>query len=134
MCIWWNKVIFENDFQRPFNAISVVLKMVEDIAKCIHHSMNSRLEDAICIGWKRPREWWTKLNCDGAYQDTQTMIQCGGLMRRSCGRWLTLCSRKIGICDDFSTGIWGYTYVCSLLGYMVSTILRWKMTQKLQLT
>lgn len=124
ICIWRNKVIFEDDFQRPFNAISIVLEMVEDINNCNHCPMNIRLEDAIFIGWERPREWWAKLNCDGAYEDTQMIIRCGGLTRHFYGRWLIVYSRKIGTWDTLSAKMWGCTWVCSLLGDVVSVVFK----------
>ena len=61
---WRNKTIFEDDFQRPNDPTYVIIKMVEDIDKCIHHPLNIRHYDTIFIGWKRPREGWIKLNCD----------------------------------------------------------------------
>ncbi|KAK2441944.1 TMV resistance protein N [Trifolium repens] len=121
---WRNKTIFEDDFQRPNDPTYVIIKMVEDIDMCIHHPLNIRHYDTIFIGWKRPREGWIKLNCDGAYKDSLGLAGCGGLFRDSDGRWIKGYSRKLGTC----------TWECSLLGDMVSIIFKWKVTQKVWLT
>jgi hypothetical protein len=121
---WRNKTIFEDDFQRPNDPTYVIIKMFEDIDKCIHHPLNIRHYDTIFIGWKRPREGWIKLNCDGAYKDSLGLAGCGGLFRDSDGRWIKGYSRKLGTC----------TWECSLLGDMVSIIFKWKVTQKVWLT
>jgi ribonuclease HI len=104
---WRNKTIFEDDFQRPNDPTYVIIKMVEDIDKCIHHPLNIRHYDTIFIGWKRPREGWIKLNCDGAYKDSLGLAGCGGLFRDSDGRWIKGYSRKIGTCDALSAEMWG---------------------------
>ncbi|PNX66909.1 ribonuclease H, partial [Trifolium pratense] len=102
-----NKSIFEDDFQRPSNPTYTILKMVDDIDNCNHHSMNISHGNTVFIGWKKPQEGWVKLNCDGAYKDTLELAGCGGLLRDSNGRWLTGYSRKIGTCDALSAEMWG---------------------------
>ncbi|KAK2452886.1 TMV resistance protein N [Trifolium repens] len=92
--LWWkwrNKTIFEDNFQCPNDPTYV----------------NIRHYDTIFIGWKRHREGWIKLNCDGAHKDSLGLVVCGGLFRNSDGRWIKGYSRKIGTCDALSDEMWG---------------------------
>jgi hypothetical protein len=53
--------------------------MVDDIDKYTRHPLKIRLCDTIFIGWKRPREVWIKLNCNGAFKKSLGLDGCGGL-------------------------------------------------------
>ncbi|PNX76496.1 ribonuclease H [Trifolium pratense] len=102
-----NQTISEDDFQRQTDPTYMIIKMVEDIDKCIHHILNIRQCDTIFIGWRSPREGWIKLNCDGAYKDSFDLAGCGGLFRKSDDRLIKGYSRKIGTYDAFSAEMWG---------------------------
>ncbi|CAJ2653897.1 unnamed protein product [Trifolium pratense] len=81
--------------------------MVDDIDNYTRHPLNTRRCDTIFIGWKRPREGWIKLNCDGAFKNSLGLAGCGGLFRNSGGRWIKGYARKIGTCDALSAEMWG---------------------------
>ncbi|GAU25598.1 hypothetical protein TSUD_260320 [Trifolium subterraneum] len=81
--------------------------MVDDIDNCTRHPLNIRRCDSIFIGWKRPREGWIKLNCDGAFRNSLGLAGCGGLFRDSDGRWIQGYARKIGTCDALCVEMWG---------------------------
>ncbi|PNX66091.1 hypothetical protein L195_g054901 [Trifolium pratense] len=107
--------------------------MVEDIDKYTQHPVIIHQCNTISIGWKRYREGWIKLNCDGAYKDSlgasstyvvgffRTWRVDGSKDTRGELELVTLSPRKCGEC----------TWESSLLGNKVSANFKQKITQKL---
>jgi ribonuclease HI len=106
---WRNKTIFEADFIRPNNPISLIWRFVQDIEDCNLELVRKgpKLNEIIYIGWKRPQEGWIKLNSDGACKDMGVIAGCGGLFRDSDGRWIKGYTKKIGACDALHAEMWG---------------------------
>ncbi|GAU18198.1 hypothetical protein TSUD_249000 [Trifolium subterraneum] len=63
--------------------------------------------ETIFIGWRKHREGWVKLNCDGSQNDRLGLAGCGGLLRNSDDNWLKGYSRKLGNCDALHAEMWG---------------------------
>nr|ABD32321.2 Ribonuclease H [Medicago truncatula] len=106
---WRNKTIFEADFIRPNNPISLIWRFVQNIEDCNleHVHIGRKLKEIIYIGWKRPREGLIKLNSDGACKDMGVIAGCGGLFRDLDGRWIKGYTKKIGACDALHAEMWG---------------------------
>ncbi|KAK2359284.1 SKP1 protein [Trifolium repens] len=81
--------------------------MAKEIDNYFHNIWSDNQHETIFIGWRRPREGWVKLNCDGSQNDRLGLASCGGLLRNSDGTWLKGYSRKLGICDVLHAEMWG---------------------------
>jgi hypothetical protein len=97
--MWRNTIILEEDFQRPTDPIFMILNMVDDIDKYTRHPLNICQCNTMFIGWKRPREEWIKLNCDGTFKNSLGLAGCGGLFWNSDGKWVKGYARKIKTYD-----------------------------------
>ncbi|GAU30112.1 hypothetical protein TSUD_295930 [Trifolium subterraneum] len=104
---WRNKEIFEEGFQHPTDLTYVILKMAKEIDNCLHNMWSDNQHETIFIGWRKPREGWVKLNCDGSQNDRLGLAGCGGLLRNSDDNWLKGYSRKLENCDALHAKMWG---------------------------
>jgi len=121
-----NKTIFEDDFQHQIDPTFKILKMVEDIEKYTQDPLNIHQSDTIFIGWKRPREGWIKINCDGAYKNHLDLAGCGELFHNldvwRCSAWSMSGDILLWISQYGHTIVW-------YLGNLVYHFLRAKLSK-----
>ncbi|GAU24728.1 hypothetical protein TSUD_355570 [Trifolium subterraneum] len=80
--------------------------MAKEIDNGFHNMWSYNQHETIFIGWRKPREGWVKLNCDGSQNDGLGLVGCSGLLRNSDGNWLKGYSRKLGNCDALHAEMW----------------------------
>lgn len=104
---WRNKALFEEGFHRPINPTETVTHLVKEIETRIWVQTNVRspVLEIKHVQWYHREGNWIKLNCDGVYKKSNSILRCVGLLRDSTGNWVTGYPRKKGFCDALATNM-----------------------------